>query len=138
MFACTLPFTAWALWQRAGGRFHAWVSLYLVLLSSTLLYHLTGLVDGHRREEPALGLSCFHRRRFSGSTPSFPQAAKFGLVYFKYFTIWPVFEENMCHFVPRKCRRNVARLPSRLMPDVRFFGLSFSETTFTVVFPERA
>ena len=46
MFACTLPFTAWSLWQ-GQVPWSAWGPVYLILISSAWLYHLTGLVAVH-------------------------------------------------------------------------------------------
>ncbi|MBJ7256074.1 MAG: hypothetical protein JHC69_04675, partial [Akkermansiaceae bacterium] len=45
MFFVTLPFTIWALWQGQVSP-SVWVPLYVVFFSSSLTYHLTGLVTG--------------------------------------------------------------------------------------------
>lgn len=127
--ACTLPFTAWGLW-RGQVPMHAWGSLYLVLFTSTLLYHLTGLVAGtvvkNRRWAFLVSIAVVF-----GLYTVMPQVAKFGLTTFKYFTIWPVFEEQMAHFVPRSAT-GIFQAMQRLSPEVRFFGLQLSETIFTV------
>jgi hypothetical protein len=129
LFASTLPFTAWGLW-RGQVPFSAWAPVYLVLLTSTLLYHLTGLLAGtvvrNRRWAFLVSIAIVF-----GLYTVMPQAAKFGLTTFQYFTIWPVFEEQMRHFMPRSAD-GVLRAVQRLAPEVRFFGLRFSETIFTL------
>ena len=64
MFLATLPFTAWALWRGQVALAHVWLPLYAVVLSSTLLYHFTGLRHRHRRAQSPLGISRLHRSRF--------------------------------------------------------------------------
>lgn len=129
LFASTLPFTAWGLW-RGQVPFSAWGSVYLVLLTSTLLYHLTGLVAGtvvrNRRWAFLVSIAIVF-----GLYTVMPQVAKFGLTTFQYFTIWPVFEEQMKHFMPRSAGGVLEKVQS-LAPAVRFFGLSLSETIFTL------
>jgi ABC-type transport system involved in multi-copper enzyme maturation permease subunit len=98
-FAVTLPFTAWSLW--AGEvEWQVWLRLYAVVLSSTLLYHFTGLVTGtvvrNRRWAFLISIGlvfCLYT--------VVPQMAKFGLVFFKYLTITPVFEESLPGLLPR-------------------------------------
>lgn len=129
MFASTLPFTAWGLWK-GQVPFGAWASVYLVLFTSTLLYHLTGLVAGtvvkNRRWAFLVSIGIVF-----GLYTVIPQAARFGLTTFKYFTVWPVFEEQLRHFIPRTAGSAV-RIVQELAPEVRFFGLKFSETVFTL------
>lgn len=129
-FAITLPFTAMALWK-GQVPFSAWAAVYGIMLSSALLYHLTGLVAG----------SVLKNRRWAFLISIgvifllytiLPQMAKFGLVYFKYLTLWPVLDENIHQFIPREAG-GLARLARSLEPDVRFFGLHFSEAIFTLV-----
>ena len=45
MFASTLPFTIWCFWK-GNVPAHTWISLYGVAFSTTILYHLTGLLTG--------------------------------------------------------------------------------------------
>lgn len=129
LFAATLPFTAWALWKGEVAA-AAWMPVYAVLISSTFLYHLTGLVAG----------SVVKNRRWAFLVSIgvifllytvIPQAAKFGLVYFKYLTLWPVLDENMAAMLPREAG-GLIRFAQSLEPDVRFFGLHFSEAAFTL------
>ncbi len=129
LFAATLPFSAWALWKGEVAA-SAWLPVYLALITSAILYHLTGLVAG----------SVVKNRRWAFLVSIgiifllytvIPQAAKFGLVYFKYLTIWPVLDENLPGLLPREMG-GVARFARSLEPDVRFFGLHFSEAAFTL------
>ena len=110
MVGVTLPFTGWCLW-RGQVAWDVWLPLYAVVLSSAWLYHVTGLLTGtvarNRRWAflASIGLVfCLYT--------VIPQMAKFGLVFFKYLTITPVFQE---------C------LPGLL----KFFNLDFSEALFT-------
>jgi hypothetical protein len=129
-FAITLPFTAMALWK-GQVPFSAWAPVYGIMISSALLYHLTGLVAGsvlkNRRWAFLISIAVI----FLLYT-ILPQMAKFGLVYFKYLTLWPVIDENIHQFIPREAG-GLARLARALEPDVRFFGLHFSEAIFTLV-----
>ncbi len=129
MFGLTLPFTAWCV-IRGGVDVGAWLPLYVVLVSSAVLYHLTGIVAG----------TVIKNRRwaflFSIITVVLlytvvPQVAKFGLVVFKYFTMWPIVEETLPRLLPAGAGR-VARELQALTPNVRFFNLSFSDAVFTL------
>jgi len=128
-FAVTLPFTAWSLW--AGEvEWQVWLRLYAVVLSSTLLYHFTGLVTGtvvrNRRWAFLISIGlvfCLYT--------VVPQMAKFGLVFFKYLTITPVFEESLPGLLPRSSGELV-RILQQLVPTAKFFNLDFSETVFTL------
>lgn len=128
MFLATLPFTAWCLW-RGGVSWHVWFPLYGTVLSSALLYHLTGLVTGmvvkNRRWAFLISIGlvlCLYT--------VIPQAAKFGLVFFKYLTITPVYMESLPHLLPESAGRAVGAVQN-LIPTVKFFGLDFSEAVFT-------
>ncbi len=129
MFMATLPFTGWALW-RGDVELNVWLPLYGIIFSSTLLYHFTGLITGtvarNRRWAflASIGLVfCLYT--------IIPQMAKFGLVFFKYLTITPVFMENLPGLLPESAGAAV-RVGQRLAPTVKFFGLDFSETVFTL------
>ncbi|MCX6873438.1 MAG: hypothetical protein NTW21_06470 [Verrucomicrobia bacterium] len=128
MFLATLPFTAWSLW-RGQVALAGWWPLYAVVLSSTLLYHLTGLVTG----------TIARNRRWAFLTSIglvfclytvIPQMAKFGLVFFKYLTITPVFAESLPGLLPEATGAGV-KAAQRLLPTVKFFNLDFSEVVFT-------
>lgn len=129
LFLATLPFTAWSLWK-GGVAFHTWAPLYAVFFSSALTYHLTGLVTGtvvrNRRWAFLVSIGLV----FSLYTVV-PQMARFGLVFFKYLTITPVFEESLPGLLPRTAGAIVAT-GMKLAPEVKFFGLGFPEAVFTV------
>ena len=129
MFLATLPFTAWALWRGEV----AWASgcrSMPLFITSTLLYHFTGLVTGtvvrNRRWAflVSIGLVfCLYT--------VIPQMAKFGLVFFKYLTITPVFQESLPGILP-KTAGSIVATGQKLAPEVKFFNLDFSEAVFTV------
>ncbi|MHA3775658.1 hypothetical protein ACXR0O_29440 [Verrucomicrobiota bacterium sgz303538] len=128
IFLSTLPFTAWVLW-RGQVAWTVWLPLYAVVFSSTLLYHFTGLIAGtvvrNRRWAFLVSIVLV----FSLYT-IIPQMAKFGLVFFKYLTISPVFEESLPGILPQSAGA-VVRTVQRLAPTVKFFNLNFSEAVFT-------
>jgi hypothetical protein len=128
MFFCTLPFTVWVMWKGQVPS-HTWLSLYGVMASTTILYHLTGLLTG----------SIVKNRRWAFLTSIglifalytvIPQAAKFGLVFFKYLTVTPTVEESMRHFMPGDLG-SAWDTGRRLLSDAKFFNLDFSEAVFT-------
>jgi hypothetical protein len=129
MAATTLPFIAWALWQ-GNVAFATWFPLYAIFFSTTLLYHFTGLVTGtvvkNRRWAflVSIGLVfCLYT--------VIPLMSKFGLVFFKYLTITPVFEECMPDLLPKSAGA-VMKAGQQLSPTVKFFNLDFSEAVFTL------
>lgn len=129
MFLTTLPFSVWALWQ-GEVPWNVWLPLYGIILSSAWLYHITGLVTGtvarNRRWAflASIGLVfCLYT--------IIPQMAKFGLVFFKYLTITPVFEESLPSLIPESAGA-VVKAAQRLVPTAKFFGLDFSESVFTL------
>ena len=128
MFFCTLPFTAWALW-RGEIECRVWLPLYLIFFTTTLTYHFTGLVTG----------TVVHNRRWAFLISTglvfslytiIPQMAKFGLVFFKYLTITPVFEESLPGILPKNAAA-VLKAGQQLFPTVKFFDLDLPETVFT-------
>ena len=128
-FVSTLPFTAWALWT-GGVSWEVWLPLYGVIFSSTLLYHFTGLLTGTVAKNRRWAFLASIGLVFCLYTV-IPQMAKFGLVFFKYLTIQPVFEESLPGILPETMGEVVA-LGQKLVPTVKFFGLDFSETVFTL------
>jgi hypothetical protein len=128
MFLATLPFTAWALW-RGQVPWQTWLPLYLILFTSTMLYHFTGLVTGtvvkNRRWAFLVSIGLV----FSLYTV-IPQMANFGLVFFKYLTITPVFQECVSDLLPKSAGALV-KAGQQLVPTVKFFNLDFSEAVFT-------
>ena len=129
VFFATLPFTAWSLW-RGQVAWTVWLPLYAVVASSALLYHFTGLVTGtvvrNRRWAFLVSIGLV----FSLYTV-IPQMAKFGLVFFKYLTVTPVFEESLPALLP-KAAGDLVNTLQRLAPTAKFFNLDFSEAVFTV------
>ena len=130
LFLATTPFTLWSIWK---GQVPLGIvcQLYGVFFSSMILYHLTGLVAG----------TVMNNRRWafliSMGTIFFlytavPQLAKFGLVYFKYLTIYPVFEECLPYLLPNDAGAAVETLP-KLRPPARFFNLDLPQAVFTLV-----
>ncbi len=129
LFFATLPFAAWSLW-RGEVAWNVWLPLYLTVFSATLLYHLTGLLTGtvvrNRRWAflVSIGLVfCLYT--------VIPQMAKFGLVFFKYLTITPFFEEILPALLP-KSTGALVKVGQQLAPTVKFFNLDFSEMVFTL------
>jgi hypothetical protein len=128
MVLATMPFVVWAFW-RGGVAVGTWLPLYAVMISSTVLYHFTGLLTGtvvrNRRWAFLISIGLV----FSLYTVV-PQLAKFGLVFFRYLTIRPVFDEVLPGLLPATARSVVKTLQG-LDPTVKFFGLGFPESVFT-------
>jgi hypothetical protein len=129
MFAVTLPFTAWALWKGEVA-VSTWMPLYAVIFTSSLTYHLTGLVTGtvvkNRRWAFLISIGfvfCLYT--------VVPQMARFGLVFFKYLTMTPVFQESLPSILPKTAAAIVAT-GQKLVPEAKFFNLGFPEAVFTV------
>lgn len=129
MFLSTLPFSTWCLWKGEIA-WHVWLPLYFIVFTTTLSYHFTSLVTGTvvRNRRWAFLISillvfCLYT--------VVPQLAKFGLVFFRYLTIYPVFEESLPYLLPESAGA-VVKLGQRLVPTVKFFNLDFSEAVFTV------
>lgn len=129
MFLSTLPFTAWALWKGEVAA-NVWVPLYAVFITTTLTYHLTGLVTGtvvkNRRWAFLISIGlvfCLYT--------VVPQMARFGLVFFKYLTITPVFQESLPGILP-KTAGSIVATGQKLAPEAKFFNLGFPEAVFTV------
>jgi hypothetical protein len=128
MFAFTLPFVIWGICYGKVPS-HTWLSLYGVMASTTILYHLTGLLTG----------TIVKNRRWAFLTSIglifalytvIPQAAKFGLVFFKYLTITPTFEESVRYLTPSNIG-DTWETGRRLLSQAKFFNLDFSEAVFT-------
>lgn len=128
-FLATLPFSLWAIWM-GGVSWEYWVPLYGIILSSTLLYHITGLLTGTVAKNRRWAFLASIGLVFSLYTV-IPQMAKFGLVFFKYLTIVPVFEEKLSGLLPKSAGA-VVQTARSLVPTVKFFGLGFSESVFTL------
>lgn len=129
MFLASLPFTAWCLWV-GNVDSEVWSRLYLVVLTSALTYHLTGMVTGtvvkNRRWAFLVSMAIVFALYFV-----IPKLAQFGLVFFKYLTIWPVIEEILPGILPRNAG-SLVKTAQNLFPTVKFFGLGFPEVVFTI------
>lgn len=124
----SLPFTAWAL-ARGGVPASAWAPLYWVLFTTTVAYHATGLLTGtvvrNRRWAFLISIGLV----FSLYT-IIPQLARFGLVFFKYLTITPVFDESLPDLLPERSGA-VVKFGQRFLSHATFFNLGLPEALFT-------
>ncbi len=130
LFATTLPFSLWSFWQ-GDVPWSVPAQLYAVFLSSGVLYHLTGLVAGTVVRNRRVAFLVAIGTVFLLYTVV-PQMANFGLVYFRYLTIWPVIEECVPHLIPRDAGTVVAT-GQALINEARFFDLDLPEYAFTLV-----
>lgn len=130
LFAATVPFTIFSMWQGEVPLKIA-LQLYAVFLVAGILYHLTGLLAGTVMKNRRWAFLSSMGLVFLLYTV-IPQAAKFGLVYFKYVTIMPVVEECISHLIPRRAGAIVDTYQS-LVPSARFFGLNFPQFVFTML-----
>ncbi|MFT5126511.1 MAG: hypothetical protein ACI8W8_000105 [Rhodothermales bacterium] len=130
LFMVPLPFTVWSLvtgevpWQIG-------LQLYAVFVAGAIMHHLTGLVAGtviRNRRFAFLGAIALVFMLYT----LVPQIARFGLVFFKYITIMPVFEECYFHLIPRDAGA-VAETVQRLLPSAKFFGLDLPQFAFTLM-----
>jgi hypothetical protein len=128
MFLCTLPFTIWCLW-RGQVVAHAWLSLYGVLASTTILYHLTGLLTGTIIKNRRWAFLSSIGLIFALYTV-IPQAAKFGLVFFKYLTVTPAAKDALPYLSPREIGAGL-QTAQNLFSEAQFFNLDFSSAVFT-------
>lgn len=128
MFLCALPFSLWCF-IRGQVPLETMLSIYGVMFSTTLLYHLTGLLTGtivkNRRWAFLMTIGLI----FALYT-IIPQAAKFGLVFFKYLTITPTINDAMPDLMP-KSMGAVMETRARYFSEARFFNLDFPEAVFT-------
>ncbi|MEJ6719580.1 MAG: hypothetical protein QNK82_13890 [Akkermansiaceae bacterium] len=130
LFFSTLPFTAFSVWK-GEVPLSGILQLYAVFVVGALLYHLTGVLAG----------SVMKNRRWAFLTSTglvillylvIPQAAKFGLVYLKYVTIYPVFYEVYPQLLARPLEELAAGY-QEVIPPARFFGLNFPQYVFTLI-----
>lgn len=126
----TMPFTLWALW-RGQVEWVVALVLYAVFFSSAILYHLTGLVAGtvirNRRWAFLVSMGLV----FTLYTVM-PQISNFGLVYFRYLTLQPVFEESVPHLIPRAAGATLL-VGRALLGETRFFNVDLPEVVFTLL-----
>jgi hypothetical protein len=129
MFLVTLPFAAWLIW-RGNVPVATWLPVYTVLLSSALLYHLTGLLIGTVARNRRWAFLASIGTVFALYTV-IPQLSKFGLVFFKYLTVQPVVLEIYPSLLPRDVGAAL-ETARRLAPTAKFFNLEFPELVFTL------
>lgn len=129
-FLSLFPFVFYSFWK-GEIPFNVGFQLYSVIILAGILYHLTGVLAGTVMKN--------RRWAFLGSMglvfmlyTVLPQIAKFGLVYFKYLTIWPVVEEFTSYFAPREIG-NIVEMAQKLIPTARFFGLDLPQSIFTLL-----
>jgi len=125
----TMPLTVFSMWQGEVPLKYG-LQLYAVFFGAAILYHLTGLVAG----------TVMKNRRWAFLTSMglvillyvlIPQVSRFGLVYFKYFTIYPVVEEILPHLLSRRVE-SVAETLQAMSPQARFFGLNLRQYVVTL------
>ncbi|MFT6862475.1 MAG: hypothetical protein ACJAVK_001033 [Akkermansiaceae bacterium] len=130
LFLATLPFTIYSVWK-GEVPVSGILQLYAVFVMAAILYHLTGLLAG----------SVMKNRRWAFLTSTgmvlllytiIPQAAKFGLVYLKYVTIYPVFNEVYPYLLPQPLTEG-ALIYETIIPPARFFGLNLPQYIFTLI-----
>jgi hypothetical protein len=120
----------WALAGASGVDACGCRTLHRRVFTSALLYHLTGLVTGTVAHNRRWAFLDFDRVGVLLYTV-IPQMAKFGLVFFKYLTVTPVFEESLPGILPKSVG-NLVETGNGSAPTVKFFNLDFSEAVFTV------
>lgn len=111
--------------------FEAWGSIYLVLFTSTLLYHLLGLMTGliirsrWRAGLIALGLVFLLNLIL-------PRLAEFGFVMFSHLSVWPVLGAYFTDFIPAAAVSSSPWGRQISVPDVPFWvcgcRISFSRS----------
>jgi hypothetical protein len=137
MVLATMPYTIWAIWS-GGIPAKIWFPLYLVFLSSTILYHLTGLVAG----------TVVKNRRWAFLVSIaivillytiVPSLSKFGLVFFEYLALLPAALDGIGKLSADTALgaiRTARAISQHSLPqaaEVRFFGLIFSPWAFTLL-----
>lgn len=130
LFLATMPFSLWAM-IKGEVPLEVIIQLYGTFFVAGVLYHLTGLVSGtvvkNRRWAFLVSIAIV----FLLYTV-IPQLAKFGLVYFQFFTIRPVFEECLPHLIPRNAGAGIEVLQN-FIQGTQFYDLDLPAWTFTLV-----
>jgi hypothetical protein len=130
LFLSSMPFTIISLVQGNVDPYYA-LQLYAVFIVAGVLYHLTGLVTGTVMENRRWAFLSSMGIVFLLYTV-IPQAAQFGLVYFKYLTIYPVVTDVMPHLAPRMMGR-FAQQFQEIAPQAKFFGLDLEQFIVTLI-----
>jgi hypothetical protein len=112
--------------------FESWGSVYLLLFSATILYHLLGLITGliiksrWRAGLISIGLVLL-------LNVVLPRLSDFGFAMFSHLTIWPVVKAHLADLIPQ-VRGPFAGVMRQLgTPDVPFWGLRMSHLAFGLV-----
>ena len=126
----TMPFSLWSLW-RGQVPLGIALQLYGIFFTAGVLYHLTGLLAGTVVKNKRWAFLVSMGVIFLLYTV-IPQLAKFGLAYFKYLTIMPVFEECYPHLIPRDAGA-AAQALQQFLPSAKFFNLNFPQAVFTLL-----
>lgn len=125
LFLATMPVMIWVLWKSQTPLEIA-LQLYGIFLLAALLYHLTGLVAGtvvkNRRWAFLISMGLV----FVLYTVM-PFVAQFGLVYFKYLTIYPCWEEWSPYLVASRHQ------PEPIDLSAKFFGINLPQVVFTAL-----
>lgn len=125
LFAVTLPFSLWCFWK-GGISLKVFGELYLVLVSTALLYHMTALLAATIMKNRKLAFLGSMSLIFALYTVM-PAASKMGLVAFNYVTITPTVEQ----FFPQ-----LTEFPGSEPADggmAQFFGLMMPHSRFTLI-----
>jgi len=130
LFLATMPFTIVSVVQGEVS-IRYFLQLYAVFVMAAILYHLTGLVAGTVMKNKRWAFLASMGMVFLLYTV-IPQAAKFGLVYFKYLTIYPVLEEVLPFLIESRVGM-VMEGYQQLVPSAKFFGLNLPQYVFTLI-----
>lgn len=131
LFAITLPFLAFTL---IVGKVppSAFLPYYLIFFTSTILYHLTGMVAGMISK----------RWRLSARISQgliillyfvLPQLSHLGLVFLEFLTVRPVFAEKMMPVIGESMRIDSGGIGLLAGQSVPFFHLQISGTLFSFI-----
>ncbi len=131
LFLITVPFLVFVL---IVGKIpaSAFVPYYLVFFSSSLLYHLTGMVAGMVSK----------RWRWSARISQgliillyffLPQLSHFGLVFLEFLTVRPVFMEKILPLIESRGGKEVVEMGLFAGKAVPFFTLVISGTVFSLL-----
>lgn len=125
LFAVTLPFSLWCFWK-GGIPMEVFGELYVVLVSTALLYHMTALLAATVMKNRRLAFLGSMSLIFALYTVM-PAASKLGLMAFNYVTITPTVEQFFSH---------LTELPGSEPADggmAQFFGLMMPHSRFTLI-----
>jgi hypothetical protein len=112
--------------------FQAWGSVYLVLFTSAILYHLLALITGliiksrWRAGLISLGLVLVLNLVL-------PRLAEFGFVMFSHLTVWPVVGSNIVDLIPSVRGPSIGWARQISLPDVPFWGVRMSHLAFSLI-----